>query len=807
MLERGRRGMVATFGIGVLLCVGGCNGDGGRPSATPTATVLLGATLPPSATATLGGTPTATPSLICPDDTATPTPAGPCTPLPTATPTGTRPRPTLTPTPGLAVLHVFDANPRYTAGVFLPLPEYTAESVQILTTAPWMNQSRRPAGAAADGATLLLIGVELANADDDAPVQLSIDTGSLPSGGLFAVDDQRPVDRSAEGGTIDILPDGPSDLMVDTVLVGETRWAFAIYRAPRDFDGASPLPNRSRPALLSASQDGQLLSATRFTLFRPLVIFLHGTGGDTSNWDHFALWRDSANELADYQDGVLPFYADRISFQWISLAGGHLTDNAATILPQIGRTLERWKTRIDTAATQADVVTHSYGGPTARQVAQTQPDPNPLTTADQTNFRAVTNWGHGLIRKLVTLAGSHRGSAVANSVAYLNQLRNGALRTALCIDGFDIAAGALADQIVLSPALGGLGETRLPGHAVVGSGTVQFADAPFVSSCFTQGECELCYPVSGYHAEFSLYRLQDMPNGPYQMAGDLGGSICGLSFYCENFNNASYVRLANYFFDLDYEPPFTFADCDLQNDNPGYDLTVSACSSRGQQPVDAYSTVADIDPALRGRLSHMQLLTNPAVSDRVRFLLHQPTTSEFFAPFAATGAPTPLEEQLMTVGAASELSTGSPCATGPDDSLINSCYNSCNSCEANSQTPPCFVEYRTVPERLVLRASGQAAPVFVYGRVTRGPLDGQWTNIQSLANQVWCSVTMTSSNDNVASVTTWKDISGAPDQSGINVVEAVNDGDTSITLTVQNNTGPSIGVSVIVDTTPAAEPE
>ena len=104
----------------------------------------------------------------------------------------------------------------------------------------------------------------------------------------------------------------------------------------------------------------------------------------------------------------------------------------------------------------------------------------------------------------------------------------------------------------------------------------------------------------------------------------------------------------------------------------------------------------------------------------------------------------------MTIGSAAGLSAGSPCASGPDNSLINACYNSCNSCEANADTPPCFVEYRVVPNPLVLRQVGETAPVFVYGRVTRGPLDGQWTNVQSLANGIWCSVSMSSSNESIA---------------------------------------------------------
>lgn len=848
------RARLSTVGLVMMLVLGGCGGDDDSPPPAATPTVILGAThtvapatatappatataidtatltAPPAtatptpnasatvtmcpssptpgASATATGSPTATETaLVCPVNTETPTPAGPCTETPTATATGTRPPPPDTPTPGLAELAFFDANPRYTSGIFLPRPDYTTASVRPLTTDAWMNAARRPAGVAADGASLLLVSVRLDSADNSAPVVLRVDAGDLPSGGLFTIDDQRLVDSSAAGGGIDALPDGPAELEVDSVLVDGERWAFALYRAARDYDGDTPLMSRERGLTLSVSQDEVLLNAAPLRLVRPLVIFLHGTGGDTSNWDHFPLWRDSANELTDFGGGSLPFYTDRVSFQWISLSAGHLADNGATLVPQLGRSVDRWKTRLGIAATQADVVTHSYGGPSARQAAQTQPDPDPLTVADQSNFRSATNWGHGLIRKLITLAATHRGSALTNHTAYLNKLRTGALRTDLCIDGFDIGAGALADQLAMSPAVRALRETRVAGHAVIGSGNVQFADVPSIQGCFTQGVCEVCYGASGYHGEYSLYRLQDVPNGPYQQAGMLGGTTCGLNLYCEDFTYASYERLTNYFFNLEYAPPFTKTDCDLQADYPNNDLTVPSCSARGQQPEGAYSTVDDIDPALRGRLSHFQLLSAPAVSDRVRFLLQQPSASEYFAPFAAAGEPTCLEQELMAIGSAADLATGTPCSSGPDNSLINACYNSCNSCEATANTPPCFVEYRVVPDPLVLRETGQAAPLFVYGLVSRGPLDGQWTNIQSIANQVWCKVTVGSDDPSIASVTTWKDLSGDPDQSGINVVEAVADGQTSLALTVENKMDGAIPVPVLVDTTPPAAPD
>lgn len=66
---------------------------------------------------------------------------------------------------------------------------------------------------------------------------------------------------------------------------------------------------------------------------------------------------------------------------------------------------------------------------------------------------------------------------------------------------------------------------------------------------------------------------------------------------------------------------------------------------------------------------------------------------------------------------------------------------------------------------------------------------------------------MTSLNETVAKITTWKDLSGTPDQSGINVIQAAADGNTDISLTVENDTDGPIGLGLQVDTTPAAEPK
>ena len=63
---------------------------------------------------------------------------------------------------------------------------------------------------------------------------------------------------------------------------------------------------------------------------------------------------------------------------------------------------------------------------------------------------------------------------------------------------------------------------------------------------------------------------------------------------------------------------------------------------------------------------------------------------------------------------------------------------------------------------------------------------------------------MSSNRPTVAEITTWKDLSGVPDQSGINVIQAVSDGYATVSLTVENNADGPIPLVVTVDTTPPA---
>lgn len=599
-------------------------------------------------------------------------------------------------------IELFDANIRYTSGIFVPLPTYNASTVKPLTTETWLLKSRSVSRVAADGVSLLIVRAELPrNGGSRVNVALVSDHPEADPGSLWAINDQAVVDRSPSGGRIDEVSSDRRRLDIPTVVVGRKRYAFFVYRAPRNFDSLTDstahIASRTAQLVLRGGRlpDDPTLQET-LTIVRPLVIFVHGTFANNDAWLHFPLWRDSANELQNFQPlpGALPFAADRISYNWIWNATGGVVENAETILAQLVASVLYWREATGAAATQADVVTHSFGGFIARQTAQTQPDPHPLAPNNQSNFRAAANWGHGPIHKLITLAATHRGSAGANASAFLNQFGNQHIfffntnvRGVACRSGSYIDRGALRDQMILSQALNALGETRVPGHVVVGSGRAKL-------------------DPSGFYLRQELAIVSaDTATGPYANALNNAAEGCGSD------------ALTNYVFNLDPNvPPLTNGNaCSTV---PNYDLTVSAYSSQGLLPTGATTTAVDLEHIsglpLIGYLNHTALHDPStgsteivgAVSSRVRFLLQQPTGSSLFSHFPAVASvgPTPLEDTFSSQFDPVWLGHGTDC-------------------QPPQWVQPCRVTYtgiKVVPEKLVLEGS-LPTPVYVYGQ-----LDGQW---------------------------------------------------------------------------------
>lgn len=537
--------------------------------------------------------------------------------------------------PGLQ-FQVFDANIQYTSGV--PIPLQAAGDLGKLTTHEWLTSARSVSRAAADGVTLLLLRVHLSDSDA-GPVTFRVEQGSAegPLGSLWPVDAASLTDTSAEGGARDQLDgggppgEGPAILTVPPVEIDDERWAFAIYRTPRNFDlpGAAAdggLPQRTVKlrASIPRSNGPDSEEEHLFSLVRPLVVFVHGTWDKPGTWEQFPVYQGSQKVVDPnafwIQDAPsAPFYAGRLSFWEVKDAGGSVLLNARWLLPQISRLLDAWRSSAHVAATQIDVVTHSYGGTSMRYVAQTQSDPNPLTRG-AVNYRRLENWGHGYMHKLITLAATHRGSALANHAAKTNKSSGGLLNKLFASQQHPIDQGAGEDQFVLSEAVRAMRQTRVPGHAFIGSGDLEHSGAALQSEVIP----------------FSMGWYFDRPGGPYRRAGIPSPDYLHWDFQALR-------RLSNYVFNLSHT-----ARTDELGE-PNYDLTVSAVSSRGGMPSGAYSTVQDLDVSgLEGKVSHLNQTGNADISRRVQFLLKQSIGSQYFAyfPAPADAAPTTVEKKL-----------------------------------------------------------------------------------------------------------------------------------------------------------------
>jgi hypothetical protein len=646
-----------------------------------------------------------------------------------------------------AQLELFDANVQYTSDILFPLSSHGVHAVGPLTSRAWTAAARPIARVAADGVSLIVVRVSLpAGPAGSVRVSLVSEHADAEPGTVWTVDDPRLVDASVAGGAIDSV-EGPRDhtIVVPTVAVGARRFAFVLYRAPRNFDATtgSTAQLTSRGVSITV-ETGSSTLAGELTVVRPLVVFIHGTGADNDAWLRFPLWKDSANEVHGFAHGTLPFHATRISFNWIWNATGSAHDNAVTILPQLITALRDWREATGTAATQADVVTHSFGGFVARQVVQTQADQNPLAREISRNFRAAGNWGHGSIHKLITLAATHRGAASANTTAYLN--RHGSVpglgRETACANGVYIDKGALGDQMVLSDALRKLGETRVPGHAIAGSGRAALD------------------PTLTFQGALLALFVADTLGGPYQTAAGFNNSACP--------NDA----LANYMFNLDpNDPPLSGsgATCSV---TPNYDLVVSVDSALGRIPVGASTSAADL--GLVSVLNH-SAIHDPAfasvptvtkVSDRIVSLLQQETTSDSFGYFPAVSAapPTALEKRFSDDFSPSWLDFGTRC---PAPSYDKTC--------------PTYACLQVVPAQLRLEDS-IPTPLSVYGLLAGDcHSGGEWvlaySPTSSAATSRNCPVTLTSLDQRVVTVAT-NDVTGAQ------TVVAVGAGSTSIDVSV-----------------------
>jgi len=520
---------------------------------------------------------------------------------------------------------VVDADPSETFGLFFPSRE-AMHSLPKFGSTPL----RQVNGVAADGVALLLLRADTQLAKHGR-IRFSVEDPELgaPTGSLWAADDTALIDNLLPGGNRDTMPAGPDSLAVETFphpQDSRRSIAYALYRSPRNFDhGLATFSRQTRPIKLKAellyTGDGQVLQtkSVDMEVVRPLVILQHGTFDSPDGWNTSELFLSTGNELVDYAGatGQYPFQTHRGNFNTYKGAAGDLLGSAPVAWQAIGAGLENWRRVTGYAGAQVDVVAHSYGGVNMRWIAQSQAElTNPLALDATTNFRNAGNWGHGLFHKLITIATTHRGSAVSNQLADLNRngRKAGIIAAAAESQSSWINRGAVEDQMVVSPRLRMLGRTRVPGHVIAGSG--------------------LCEFNANYDDRLYMLWFADAADGPFRSLG--AARTNGVRDW------SVYRAMSNYGFNLGQEL------MDDTSQDPNYDLTVSSWSSKAGMPLAAQSTVSDLEGQvglgagqLVGRVTHGDEIADgsgdrrpvDAVSQRVAFLLRQPTDSDYFKFF------------------------------------------------------------------------------------------------------------------------------------------------------------------------------
>ncbi len=304
---------------------------------------------------------------------------------------------------GSLEIEVVDPNPDLMAGAAV------SSSADILSR-PW---ARPVVGLAADGATRVLLRVQVAGAGDEVTFRLRNQNGVLvqPHWGYGTL-----VDPAAPAG------DDTELTVTARPAANGTWWAFAVLRAPRDsraidvvIQDSPPLfgVGKTEPMFIEAEYcagascpagSGQIV-ARQFELFRPPIALLGGAYSDETlyGWDGGWLPFYLFPGLLELDD---VFYLFRGNFSGIS--DRHLSEIATywddAIVDGAIRGM-RFTEQI--AVTRAFVIAHSAGAAATRLYIGGQGD---LPYLRDDNFM------QGDIAGFVSLVGMHTGSVVSQRI-------------------------------------------------------------------------------------------------------------------------------------------------------------------------------------------------------------------------------------------------------------------------------------------------------------------------------------------------------------------------------------------------------
>lgn len=358
---------------------------------------------------------------------------GLATPTPTNTPTDTE-TPTATPTPTLQSTDFLD-----------PVSSLLSNG-QVTTNANVLaTQGVKVKGVATDGVARLVLRFNAASAGT-ATFSLVDSNG-------------QPITSNDENGQIQDLQGSQmgNSVTVSTASTSQGEKAFAVFIAPSQFVRAAVPVDQSTtqrqifidvqftPTSGQTSDTGM----TPVTLIRPMVFLVHGIWSSFTTWDHFG-------GLA----GTDPrFDIQRADYSWISDRG--FSNTAPVVYDQLKVYLNFFKRDHNVAAVQADVVSHSMGGPVVRTIALR---PNYL------NDPLFPTFGGGPIRKLITIAGVHKGTPLADYLVH-----EPCVESVFYVLRYDPYGGAVDDLTPASAAITSINgpgvQTPFVAHTIVGLAT------------------------------------------------------------------------------------------------------------------------------------------------------------------------------------------------------------------------------------------------------------------------------------------------------------------------------------------------
>jgi T5SS/PEP-CTERM-associated repeat protein len=273
--------------------------------------------------------------------------------------------------------------------------------------------------------------------------------------------DGQPLPATNENGYVDDVQGGHigSEVTVSTISTSQGEMAFSVFVAPSQFVRAAVAADEVaaerevfiRVRLTPTGGQPFDAGATKISLIRPMIFLVHGIWSSAGTWDNFGVLALGASLGGDAR-----FDVQRADYSWIS--DRSFATTAPVVYDQLKLYLDFFKQDHNVAAVQADVVTHSMGGPLVRTLAM---------RPDYLHDISFPTFGTGPIRKLIAIAGVHHGTPLADYTVRTPCF--GVLLYSWPINKNPFN-GAVRDLRTVSDSIAAINATRtpFPAHTIVG---------------------------------------------------------------------------------------------------------------------------------------------------------------------------------------------------------------------------------------------------------------------------------------------------------------------------------------------------